>query len=206
MKQKKDDFYFKNLMNSVECSRQAADFLKQTVSHYDAASLKKSLEAMHELEQTGDAKKHKMTKALSKAFITPLEREDLAALSSHLDDITDAVEDVLMRFYMYNIREVREDVYPLLDLLPQCVDALSDVLKELKNYKHSETIEQFIIRVNDLEEQGDALYMECMHRLHQETDVRTIMIWRNIYEGLEKCLDTCEHAADVVSAVIMKNS
>ena len=206
MKKKKDDFYFKNLINSVECSRQAADFLKETLTHYDSDKLKDSLTAMHELEQTGDAKKHKMTKALSQAFITPLEREDLAALSSHLDDITDAVEEVLMRFYMYNIREIREDVYPLLDLLPQCVDALSDVLKELKNYKHSETIEDYIIRVNDLEEQGDSLYMECMRRLHEETDVRTILVWRNIYEGLEKCLDTCEHTADVVAAVIMKNS
>lgn len=206
MKKKKDDFYFKNLINSAEYSRQAAEYLRETLQHYEPDQLKDHLAVMHELEQAGDSKKHKMTKVLSQAFITPLEREDLAALSHHLDDITDAVEDVLMRFYMYNIREIRTDVFPLLDLLPQCVDALTDVLGELKNYKKSETMEDYIIRVNDLEEQGDSLYMECMHRLHQEQDVRTVLVWRNIYEGLEKCLDTCEHAADVVSAVIMKNS
>ena len=73
-------------------------------------------------------------------------------------------------------------------------------------FKTSKTIEDYIIKVNDLEEQGDKLYRICLHQLYQEEDVRTIIIWRNIYEGIEKCLDTCEHAADIVSTVIMKNS
>ena len=147
-----------------------------------------------------------MTSALMQAFITPIEREDLVALSSYLDDITDALDEVLMEFYICDIREIREDVLPFIDLLPECVSALHDVLKELKHFKTSKTIEDYIIKVNDLEEQGDKLYRICLHQLYQEEDVRTIIIWRNIYEGIEKCLDTCEHAADIVSTVIMKNS
>ena len=203
MKQKKDNFYYKNLVTCVECSYKAANFLKNAVRDYDHSALEKNLEEMHAMEQEADTQKHS---ALMQAFITPIEREDLVALSSYLDDITDALDEVLMEFYICDIREIREDVLPFIDLLPECVSALHDVLKELKHFKTSKTIEDYIIKVNDLEEQGDKLYRICLHQLYQEEDVRTIIIWRNIYEGIEKCLDTCEHAADIVSTVIMKNS
>ena len=194
MKQKKDNFYYKNLVTCVECSYKAANFLKNAVRDYDHSALEKNLEEMHAMEQEADTQKHKMTSAL------------MQALSSYLDDITDALDEVLMEFYICDIREIREDVLPFIDLLPECVSALHDVLKELKHFKTSKTIEDYIIKVNDLEEQGDKLYRICLHQLYQEEDVRTIIIWRNIYEGIEKCLDTCEHAADIVSTVIMKNS
>ncbi len=206
MKKKKEEFYFKNLCAAIEYSYQAAQFLKETLEHYDKKTLQEKLDAMHDLEQKGDIKKHKMMKALSQAFITPIEREDLVSLSSYLDDITDAVEEVLLQIYMSNVETIREDVFPTLNLLLECIQALGDVLEELKDFKHSKVIEDYIIRVNDLEEQGDKLYVENMYRLHQEENIRTVVIWRTIYEYLETCMDTCEHVADIVGMVIMKNA
>ena len=206
MKKKKEEFYYKNLCSAIEYSYQAAQFLSETLKNYDQEMLPEKLDAMHELEQKGDAKKHKMMKALSQAFITPIEREDLVALSGYIDDITDAVEEVLLQIYMSNVSAIRTDVFPTLDLLSECIKALGDVLEELKDFKHSKVIEDYIIRVNDLEEQGDRLYVENMHTLHQEDDIRNVVIWRTIYEYLENCIDTCEHVADIVGMVIMKNS
>lgn len=206
MKKKKEEFYYKNLCSAIEYSYQAAQFLTETLKNYDQEMLPEKLDAMHELEQKGDAKKHKMMKALSQAFITPIEREDLVALSGYIDDITDAVEEVLLQIYMSNVSAIRTDVFPTLDLLSECIKALGDVLEELKDFKHSKVIEDYIIRVNDLEEQGDRFYVENMHTLHQEDDIRNVVIWRTIYEYLENCIDTCEHVADIVGMVIMKNS
>ena len=46
-----------------------------------------------------------------------------------------------------------------------------------------------------------------MRKLHvEEKDVLQIIAWREIYTYLEKCADTCEHAADVVGSVVMTNS
>ena len=203
---KKDTYYFDQFSSCADSACQAAELLEEVLDHFDAAALKEKLDAMHVIEHDADQKKHDTMNVLIKAFITPIEREDLVALSSYLDDITDALDEVLMEFYICDIREIREDVLPFIDLLPECVSALHDVLKELKHFKTSKTIEDYIIKVNDLEEQGDKLYRICLHQLYQEEDVRTIIIWRNIYEGTEKCLDSCEHAVDIVSTVIMKNS
>ena len=72
MKKKKDEFYYKNLSACVEISYQAALFLRETIACYDREGLKEKLDVMHELEQKGDAKKHKMMAAVSQAFITPI--------------------------------------------------------------------------------------------------------------------------------------
>ena len=91
MKKKKEEFYYKNLCSAMEYAYQAAQFLTETLKHFDKETIQEKLDAMHELEQKGDVKKHKMMKALSQAFITPIEREDLVSLSGYIDDITDAV-------------------------------------------------------------------------------------------------------------------
>lgn len=206
MKKKKEEFYYKNLRTCVDYSYQAALLLQENLRTYQKDGLKEKLEQMHEIEQKADAKKHKMMAALSQAFITPIEREDLIALSNYLDDITDAVEEVLLQIYMCQVERLREDIFPMAELLTECIQALGDVLQELKDFKHSKKIEDYIIRVNDLEEKGDQLFLENMYRLHGEQDVRTVMIWRTIYERMESCVDTCEHAADIVTTVMMKNS
>ena len=61
--------------------------------------------------------------------------------------------------------------------------------------------------INSLEEEADRLYIASMHSLHsEEKDVLAVIAWRAIYSYLEKCADACEHAADVVESVVMKNS
>ena len=40
----------------------------------------------------------------------------------------------------------------------------------------------------------------------EEQDVRNIIAWRERYTYLEKCADACEHVADIVGSVAMKNS
>ena len=64
-----------------------------------------------------------------------------------------------------------------------------------------------MIRINDLEEKCDHLYIEGMRTLYiGDEDALTVIAWRDIYSYLERCMDACEHAADIVEAVIMKNS
>ena len=135
-----------------------------------------------------------MMTVLSQAFITPIEREDLVALSNYLDDITDAVEDVFLQIYMCNVDTIREDVPQMVELLLECIKALQDVIGELKRFKSSKTIGQSIIRVNDLEEQGDRLYVENMHRLYGGRVEKHICLHRELYGCVRACGGYCEHS------------
>ena len=68
------------------------------------------MEEVHEIEREADTHRHEITDKLAKAFITPIEREDIIALSHHIDDVTDKIEEVLIRVYINNVQEMREEV------------------------------------------------------------------------------------------------
>ena len=140
--------YFKNLYTCAQISLEAAKYLKNILISFDAQKMDENLAGMHELEQKADAKKHKMMKALGKAFITPIEREDLVAISNYLDDIMDSIEDVLIEIHICGIDEIRNDILEMIDLLTENISALMDVLSELKDFKHSKKIEEYFKNEN----------------------------------------------------------
>ena len=103
---KSDRFYFQNFTEAAEFSCRAIDFLTECLENYNPAEIKPMLEQMHGLEHAGDIKKHEMSSALAKAFVTPVDREDLALISQNIDEVTDSIEEILQRFYVDQIKSV----------------------------------------------------------------------------------------------------
>ena len=195
MSKKQDDYYFDNFMKCAEYSCKAAYLLKEILTEFQPEEISKKMEEIHEIERQADTQRHEITDKLAKAFITPIEREDIIALSHHIDDVTDKIE------------EMRQEVFLMLDVVIECCEELQTLLKEFKNFKHSKELKPSIIRMNTLEEKEDELFISSMRKLHvEEQDVRNIIAWREIYTYLEKCADACEHVADIVGSVAMKNS
>ena len=153
---------------------------------------------------------------LAKEFIPPIEREDIITLSQHLDDLTDKIEDVLLRIYMNHVTKIEPAAVEMTDVIIRCCEAVKELhsralrkelLEEFSDFKRSKKLKEQIIRINDLEEESDRLFMSSMRELHtQSADPLHIIAWREIYGYLEYCADACEHAADVVESVVMKNS
>lgn len=207
MSKKQDDYYFDNFMKCAEYSCKAAYLLKEILTEFQPEEISKKMEEIHEIERQADTQRHEITDKLAKAFITPIEREDIIALSHHIDDVTDKIEEVLIRVYINNVQEMRQEVFLMLDVVIECCEELQTLLKEFKNFKHSKELKPSIIRMNTLEEKEDELFISSMRKLHvKEQDVRNIIAWREIYTYLEKCADACEHVADIVGSVAMKNS
>ena len=144
-------------------------------------------------------------KTASEAFITPIEREDLVALSDLIDDLTDAVEDILRQVAIGDINALRADMLPWAEILAQGIGLVKALMEEFSGFKHSKKIQKLVVEINDIEEKGDQLYMDSMKALYRETDVKTVVIWKDIYQCIENCMDTCEHVAETVQTVVMKN-
>ena len=122
--------------------------------------------------------------------------------------MTDSIDDVTMRIYMYNIRSIRPDALRFAQLIQRCTDALREALEAFSDFrKHSAKVNECIIAVNALEEEGDRLYTEAIRRLYcSELGHVEIIAWTEVFERLEMCCDACEHASDVIESVIMKNT
>ena len=204
---KGDQFYFENFAESTALSKDAATYLVSCLENYDPTNFKTMLEQMHQIEHQADIKKHEMSEALAKAFVTPVDREDLDMLSHTLDDVTDQIEEILQMFYIYNIQTIEPAAIAFAEKIVRSCQILCDLMEELENFKRSKKIHPLIIELNDVEEECDQLYLSSMRALSESgKDVLTTISWRDIYGCLEACADACEHVGDCVRTVIMKNT
>ena len=207
MAKKSDNYYFENFIQCVECGCQAAMMLEENLANFDVNRLSENLDELHKIEHDADKKKHEMMGVLVKAFITPIEREDIILLSQCIDEVTDQIEDVLIRIYINNVHTIRPEALQFTKVIIRCCKVLKEIMEEFANFKKSKTLHGLIIEINALEEEGHRLFIDSMRRLHTEvTDPLEIIAWREIYNFLEKCCDACEHVADAVESVIMKNT
>ncbi len=207
MAKKQDMYYFDNFKDCAGYSAKSAVLLHHIMSDFDADRLREYIDEMHALEHAADIKKHEVTETLIKAFITPIDREDIVQVSQNLEELTDRIEDVLIKIYCNNIITIRPDALELVGLVVKCSEAVLALMSEFADFKRSKKLKEYIIDINSLEEESDRQYIACMHSLHTEKDnLMEIIAWRDIYACIERCADTAEHVADIVESVIMKNS
>lgn len=204
---KGDKFYFENFAASTALSKEAASYLVNCLEHYNPDNIQQMMQQMHQIEHQADVKKHELRDALAKAFVTPVDREDLDMLGHQLDDVTDAIEEVLQKFYMNNIQTIEPAAVEFAKKIVASCELLCQLMAEFENFKRSKNIKPLIIKVNDVEEECDQLYLDSMRALSKDaTDPLHVIAWRDIYRCLEACADACEHVSECVSTVIMKNT
>ena len=207
MASKQDRFYFENFIAAADCSCRAADYLVDCLERYDAAQLGQMMRNLHAIEHEGDGKKHEMSAALARAFVTPVDREDLAMISANIDDVTDCVEEILEGLYMDQIKTILPGTVDFARRLADCCRLMKAMLTELPNFKKPAQLHKLIIDLNHAEEECDRIYMEVTMNIRKHcTDVLDVVSWREIYARMENCADACEHVGDCVDMVVMKNT
>ena len=206
---KKDRFdYFAAFERQVKVAAAEADILIEAIEGFSAAAdLVSVMERAHEMEHEGDEIAHSIYKVVGTDFITPIEREDIIDLVQSLDSITDGIESVIQRFYMYDVHFMHDEALEFATYIKKSCTALGYAMEDFRNFKKSKTFKQLIVDVNTYEEEGDALYLSAMRNLHtkEDVDVMHVLRWSRIYSRIEKCCDACEHAADVMNTILLKN-
>jgi len=204
---KADRLYFENLVASADYACKAAEYLVHCLNNYKYEDLRLMMVTMHEHENAGDTKKHEMSAALARAFVTPVDREDLALISQNIDDVTDSIEEVLQAFYMYRIQTVVPEAIDFAHRITECCTLMKDMLVEFVNFKKPQKLHELIVELSHREEVCDKLYIDATMLLADRCDnALDIISWREIYNRLENCADACEHVVDCVYMEVIKNS
>jgi len=199
--------YFKLAEQQVEFCVEASELLEQILCNYSADTLSEDRDRIHKIEKAADEIHHDILSRLSVEFITPIDQEDILHLVQIIDDVTDALDEVVLECYMFHINEIPADAPQLSKIVNRCVKALHEAVKELKNFKKPDTLRKLLVNVNTIEGEADAAYVEAIHNLFgTETDSKKLIANKAIYECLESCCDLCEHAADVIDQIIIKNT
>lgn len=206
MAKNKND-YFALLQEQVNHCVRAADLLQQILSAYTAETMEMQQMKMHEIEHSADEVHHSILAKLSVEFITPIDQEDILSLVQIIDDVTDALDEVVLACYMFHISELPPHIPELAAIVCRCVGALRDAVAELKNFKKPQHLRELLVQINSIESEADAVYAKAIHTLFATTDdTKRILGCKAVCEDLEHCCDLCEHAADVIDHIILKNT
>lgn len=207
MNKKENYNYFNEFITLTDYIVKSANTLKEIMENFNIEKLNTDIHEVHRLENEADNIVHKMRGYLIKDFLPPIDREDIALISHKLDDIEDGIDEILINVKILNITEIKTEVMELIDILVICSEAVKDIFINFKNLKNTELINQKVIHVNKLEEQGDRVYEKLMTSLYKsEKEPITLIKWTNIYNCLEKTIDSCEEIGDCIQDVVMKNS
>ena len=207
MKKKEKYSYFEEFIKIVEHIEESSNKLKELMNDYNEENLDKSIEEIHKLEHSSDRIVHKMRKFLIKDFLPPIEREDIALIANKLDDIEDGIDEIAIDFKIINIEYIKQDTLEIIDILVKATTAVKGIFEKLSDLKHPELVEEKLVIVNRLEEQGDRVYEKIISNLYkEEKDPIELIKWVNIYKGFEETIDSCEQISDCIQDVIMKNS
>lgn len=201
---KKKDIFFETLENMADAVVQAADYFSQHVSNLQDVTL--FANEMKKYESQCDDYVHTIITELNKTFITPIERDDIMELTTTLDDVLDGLEATASRFYMYQLTDPDEYIVQFAEILRQSAYEIQKAI-HLLSQKKLLAIREYTIRLNDLENQGDEVLRMCIKNLFATVpDPIELIKRKEIYERLETTTDACEHVANVLESIIMRNS
>ena len=197
--------FFDMLNQQAKYFHEGAKVMHDVMKNYSIAHSK--MDEIREIEHQADKVTADTVQRLNQIFITPIDREDIFALSYGLDDGVDNVHGCLERVIMYEVGQPKTDgPVKLTNLLIQATDELVKATALLKNIRANQiNILEATNRILRYEIEGDTVYRKEMTALFKmEKDAIALIKWKDILQCLEDTLDQTKHISDTLKGVVMK--
>ena len=206
-REKKGYNYFTSFEEVSLLIVEAAKFLSTNLKEYELSTLGEKVKEFHKIERAADEKKKEMMRYLYKDFLPPIEREDIIEMAYALDTVLNDIEDILIQIDMYQIETIPSDMIAFLEVIEKSADKLSNIMKKLSNFKNPEKLLLATEKIINLEEEGDIIYYQAIKNLHVgKVDIFKSYRYSKIYDVFETSVDSFEDLANVVEAIILKNT
>lgn len=198
----RDRVYFELFEEAGRNIRRAAELLDEMLSGFpDSKAL---AEDIRDCEHEGDRITHDIIDRLNHTFVTPIDREDILALASALDDIVDFTEEVADYLGLYKIEAPMDQAIKLAAVLRDSSRQIAEAMPRLRGFQD---ITAQTVEINRLENEGDRITREAIASLFDAgIDPMVVIRWKDLFERLEAAIDATEHVAHILEGVVIKNS
>jgi uncharacterized protein len=200
----KDREFFDLFEEAGKNIQHAGELLDEMLADYpETAGLARELLLC---EQEGDRITHDIIRRLNQTFVTPIDREDIYALASALDDIVDFAEEVADYLGLYKIEAPMAQAQDQARVLRHATRLIAEAMPRLRGFKR-EAISHYTIEINRLENDGDRIVRDAVSSLFEGgIDPMMVIRWKDIFERLEAAIDSTERVANIIEGITIKNS
>src|ERR1700738_1401234 len=197
----RDRAYFELFEAAGKNILKAANLLEHMLSNFpDSKDLAVEIKGC---EQEGDRITHDIIDRLNHPFVTPIDREDILALASALDDIVDYTEEVADYLGLYKIEAPMDQAIKLAHVLLEAARQISEAIPRLRGFRD---ISHYTVEVTRLENEGDRITREAVASLFDNgIDPMVVIRWKDLFERLEAAVDATERVANILEGVVIKN-
>jgi predicted phosphate transport protein (TIGR00153 family) len=196
-----EDFFelFENVgKNLLQASRSLVEFFES----FDKMSDK--IKAISDLEHDNDLLTHEIIRKLNKTFITPIDREDIHALTSKMDDVLDLMWGAAQRAQLFKVEKPTPESAALARNLASAVELVYKAVASLRAKKYS-YIQDICVEIHGLENLNDRIFRQTLGKMFDEIqDPIMIIKWKELYEILEDASDRCEDVANTLESIVLK--
>lgn len=199
-----DDKFFGLLESSAEEARNSVQLLVEMLGRpKDEATLDGFIQTRRKDKQITE----QITEELCKTFVTPLEREDIEALSTALYKIPKTVEKFSEKFLLCRAHIRGVEFSRQIKILEQTTSTVAEMTKSLRKRPDLETMKAHNDQLHHLEGEADKLMLELIKDLYcGKHDALKVVVVLDLYETLERVVDRCRDAGNVIFQVVLKSS
>ena len=204
----KDDKFFDLLEAGAEEAKSSVDLFANSLkkaggSPGGAISLDEFIQARRKEKRI----RQTTIDELSRTFVTPLEREDIEALSLTLYRIPKQVEKIVERLSIYPGRVPQGALERQTELMRQAAEAVVSMVKQLRGGTTLEKIRESHERLQYAEGEADKVMLTLLKELYQGPyDAKELVILQELYEMVEQAVDRCRNAGNIVVQIVLKHS
>lgn len=207
MKRQPDYSYYREHFSALmDYAGSASAYLIDVLRSFDPDTLETHVNGIHAIEEAADNAKHDVVAHIVTSAVSPIARANLMELTQRIDDVTDALEDVVRLLYMYNISSLREDTKDFAKLIHKSCVMTCSVMNEFGMAREGGHLRDYIIAANALREDSDRMHRILIRKLciEKQHDPLEILKWTKLYDGFAACCDACEHVCDAVENFLLK--
>lgn len=156
-------------------------------------------------ETRGDRLTRDLIQLLNTQYLTPFDREDIYMLATEIDDVVDYLEEASDLLGLYGVELPTRHAVQQCTIITRAVEQLAVACDNLKGMRGVQTA---LMELKRLEDEGDGVLRDALASLFRDERIDPLIVirWKDIYEALERALDACETAANVIANIVVKNT
>jgi uncharacterized protein len=156
-------------------------------------------------ETANDGVTRDLIQLLNTQYLTPFDRDDIYMLAIEIDDVIDEMEEASDLLGLYGIELPTKHAVQQTGLLVAAAEQLAIACQNLKSFTG---VEEALVELKRQEDQGDRVLRDGLAALFRDDRIDPLMVirWKDIYDRLERAIDSCETAANTIANIVVKNA